>query len=170
MEAIITRLSKNYGISEEDVKQNLSPEYDIEQNCNHKQVTINICGEEIEVDEKLSDLITLINSDNFYTIMSCQHDRFGWSSITFSIEGFLKFSNKLLKKAKQKYNNDIDKIYSLNIIQRFQFTTFNGTSNVDCSNYIYDGDDEFRFSVNIRFKQSEISMFEEELKELFENN
>lgn len=167
MDSIIQRLSKMYDMTNTEVIKELSPEFDINQNCNHKQVIIKILDNEIEIDEKIADLIKIINNDDFYTIQSCQHDRFGWCSIQFHIDGFIKFTNKLLKQAKIKYNNDMDKIYSLDIIQRFVFNTTNNKNNISCSNYIYDNLENFSFTVSIRFKQSEIKVLENEILNLF---
>ncbi len=176
MEFVIKDLVKRYGMTDEEVKQTLSPEYDIIQRGNHHTVDVSLHGEIYAIDEKLVNLIKLINKYDMNTISTCQHNWFGWACITFHIEGYISFVNKILEKAREKYQGDMNKIYELNVFNRFQFNTmFDNarTKSISDSKRIYtkcllfDEEYGFSFEVSINLLQSEISQLESELSELF---
>jgi predicted NUDIX family phosphoesterase len=167
MEEVIRRLQKNYGMSIEEINKKLCPEFNVNENRNHKQVCIKIHDCEFNVDEKLVNLIKLINKYNLNTISSCQHDMFGWSYISFNIDGFKNFTKMLIKKGIEKYNN-IDELYKYDIIERLSFST-QDNNNIHCMNYINDSNnDNFEFIINWNFKLSEIPIIEKEIRELFD--
>lgn len=168
MDIIIKDLCRRYRMTEDEVKKDLCPEYDINQRGSHKTIDLILCDEVIPIDEKLVNLMKLINYSDINTTQCCQHDLFGWASIQFSLKGYVRFANKLLKKAKEKYNNDMDKIFELDIIQRFRINTDFNNKTHSCKYDIYDGTDEFIFTITMRFRQSEIPILEKNIKDLLD--
>ncbi len=175
MDFVIKDLGRRFSLTVDEVKQELSPEYDIIQRCNHTTVEVLLHGETYNIDEKLVNLFKLINKYDMNTTMSCQHNWFGWANISFSSESYLRFVNKIVEKALEKYHDDRDKIYELNIIRRFQYSSMyqlkSNTQRICTSSYIYENEDEgiFQFidNININLIQSEIPKLESELSELF---
>lgn len=88
----------------------LSENFDIKQNCNHKQAKTEIG---IEVDEKLKEIIDLIHKsakqcgiDGILTTQSCQHNMFGKVSICFEYEMAVLWMRALRKKIMLDKPND----------------------------------------------------------------
>ncbi len=106
MDFIINDLGRRYVLTTEEVKQELSPEYDIAQRGNHETMDVSLHGEVYTIDTKIVNLFKLINKYDINTISSCQHNWFGWVCISFSMEGYMRFVNKILEKAREKYHND----------------------------------------------------------------
>lgn len=165
MEFVVNDLAKRFGITDKRVKKLLCPEYDITQRGTHKQVDLVVRGETIEVDEKLVELIRLLNLYDDTTVTSCQHDLFGWASIAFSFDGYSTLLKSIVEKSKLKYGDKYDTAPALN---RFQFHTDFFGNRVDCSCLLCDGMDDVDFRVNMRFTQSEIPVVVRELHDIFE--
>jgi len=170
MEEVINRLMKEYDLSRDDVINKLSPEYDLSQTGNHDGNIIAIHGVEYKIDKKLTTLFQLINKYDMNTYTSCQHNKFGWASVGFTVDGYQRFLDKIVEKARAKHNNDRNKVCEMNIIDRYSFNTLlnkNNRVNVMCE--IFCGLDYFHMSIHYKFKQSEIPILESELKELFDD-
>jgi hypothetical protein len=167
MEEAIRRLQKTYGMSVEEINKRLCPEFYPNESKNCKQVNLQIHNSTFIVDEKLVNLIKLINKYDLNTKSSCQKDIFGWSSISFSDDGFKNFTKTLIKKGIEKYGN-IDEVCRYDIIERLIFSTDNDNKKITCMNYIVDGVDDFQFVVKWNFKPSEISRIEKEIGEIFD--
>ncbi len=177
MDFIIKDLCRRYSATVEQVKYELSPEYDIAQRGNHNTVEITLHGETYNIDEKLANLFKLINKYDMNTISTCQHNWFGWAGITFHIDGYIQFVNTIIKKARQKYHNDEDKVWELDICNRFLFnyeqerhrqsTSKTESLRIYPMFLAYDGDDFASFSIRVDLLQSEIPLLESQLSELF---
>jgi len=122
----IHRMAQIDGISDEQYRERCVPNYDSSKGGNHQQKTIDvgydpevckhfsdqekkvICSMkfQIEVDEKLAELLTIINQDRLITEMSCQYDYYGYSGISFSVEGYNYFMNKLKTCIERKYGTE----------------------------------------------------------------
>ncbi len=177
MDFVIQDLCRRYSATVEQVKDKLSPEYDIAQRGNHTTVEISLHGDIYHIDEKLVNLFTLINKYDMNTISSCQHNWFGWAGITFSVEGYIRFVNTIIEKTRQKYHDDEDKVWELDICSRFLFnyrqeryrqsTSITESLRIYPMFLAYDGDDFPSFSISVDLLQSEIPKLESQLSELF---
>ena len=168
MERVITKLKSHFNLTDEEVKERLCAEFDLDQWIGeHHTITVIIHGYEFEIDEKLAKLFKLMNKYDLVTSQSCQHNWFGWASISFSSEGYLKFLNKILEKIGSDV--DRDKVYEMDIIKRYEVDTREKNKRMFCLYALYEGRDQFVSNVVIEFLQSEIPKMEKELEELFDD-
>lgn len=154
-------------MTNEDVKKELSPEFDIAQWKEHPHIDVSLHGEVFEIDEKLVNLFKLINKYEINTVQSCQHNMLGWASLSFENDGYLRFVNKILEKAREKYKDDWKQIYDLDILGRFEFDSQNNNKRIYSKCLLFDGREIFTSIVTVEFLQSEIPKLESELSELF---
>jgi hypothetical protein len=157
-----------YNITEAIYYSRLSPEFDIKQTGEHSTELVLIEGKEIPIDTLLVPLVARLNIlVDGLTNFSCQHDLWGWASISFDAVKYKTFCDKVLEKVKQKYL-DISIVKNHSLVRRLSFNTLwqkNPGFSVD--NDIYANTVHFKFSVNLLFPQSQIKVFESELDELF---
>lgn len=167
MEEVIADLKKRYRMTEDDVRKALSPEFDITQWKEHPHVDVSLHGEVFVIDEKLVNLFKLINKYEINTTNTCQHNMFGWVSITFDGEGYMRFINKILEKAREKYKDDWKQIYDLDIIGRFEFDSRNNDKRISTQCLLFDGEEKYRMEITVELLQSEIPKLEANLLDLF---
>lgn len=159
----------------------LSKEFDIDQLGNHKQKTIMIEEQEVEIDEKLAGLIYKMNKiQPWCTHDSCQHNALGYYGISFTVVQFYLFCNKIYDILFKKYSkmhpllpsdNLRVLVYQEDIMERLSVNGFDNDKNKSGSRIIlhsagYAGTDNH--SVNIEYMNvpSDIPKFEKELDDI----
>lgn len=167
MENVIKDLTTRYRTTESEIRKELSPEFDITQWKIHPHLGVSIHGEVFQIDEKIVNLFKLINKYEMNTMCSCQHNMFGWVSISFPMDGYLRFVNKILEKVREKYKDEWEKIYELNVLNRFQFDTKYGKKRIYTDCLFFDGRENIECTITVELLQSEISQLETELSEIF---
>ncbi len=165
MDFIVRDLGRRFRMTREDVEKEICPEYDLMQRCNHSEIDFTIRDYEFSIDEKLVDLIKLMNHFEFTTQSSCQHDWFGWTSITFDSETYNCFVKNVIDMTIRKYGEK--SIESRETIYRFMFDTSEKQSRVTCRCFVPCGETEARVSISIRFLQCEIGKLVDELTDIF---
>ena len=105
----IHRRAQFYHISDEEYREKCVPNFDITRGRNHHQRKIYVSWnhQPCYVDEKLAELVTIINQDALLTQQSCQYDLTGYASIDFSQDGYTYFVNKLITCMNRKYGKKI---------------------------------------------------------------
>jgi hypothetical protein len=173
MDDVIVDLMERYSMTRVEVEKAISPEYDIKQRGENKKETVIVRGYEVlGVDEKLVNLYKLINKYDFCTCGAYQHNMFGWASFIFHADGYKRFMNTLIEKAREKgYDNE--KIYELNIYKKLEFSLSSNypskySKNISVFGMLPSGKNNFLIEINFTFLQSEIPIIENELNELFD--
>lgn len=164
----VQEVCSKYGITSLQYYHRMSPEFDVNQIDNHETELVVINGKDVPIDVKIVPLIARLNIIvDGLTTLSCQHDLWGWVSISFDAVKYKTFCDKVLEKAKQKYLDNY-KVKLDPLVRRLCFNTMWGknpgfSTDID----IYNGDFHYTFSVNLLFAQSQIKVFENELDNLF---
>ena len=167
MEEVIADLKKRYRMTEDEIRKTLSPEFDIAQWKSHPHIDVELHGEIFEIDEKIVNLFKLVNKYEINTTQSCQHNMFGWANLIFTCDGYMRFVNKILEKAREKYKDNWEKIYDLDIISRFEFNTRDNNKQIYSQCLLFDGEEQYTFQISVDFVQSEIPKLEADLLDLF---
>lgn len=175
----IKKESKRYLMNPSEFENTLHKDFDVSKaTINHLTIPTKCTGELICIDELLSPLVELINRDELLTTQSCQYNNSGYSYISFTLEGFQKWCNFLLKKAIEKYGDD--SYYDCKILERFSYTEIDRKMNVErykkrnlnnivyFTSGIYHGVHEFIFGVTWMFLPEDIELIYKELKDLIE--
>lgn len=169
-----------YFMNYKDLEATLHKDFDVIKVINeHPTVSVQFSsGEIIEIDELLVPLITIINREEILTTQSCQYNRSGYCSISFSLYGFQKWCNLLLDKALNKYGED--SYYDCKILERFTSTDIERRLNVKkikdrtldniilFTSGIYNGVKEFTFGIVWMFLQDDLDSILKDIKELLE--
>jgi hypothetical protein len=118
----IKQKANEENIKYEDYLHLFSKNFNINKLSNIEKVyiVVNKGDQFIEVDELLAPLLEIINKDDLLSISSSQYNNFGYSTIVFSFEGYRKFYDNLVKKAKELF--DIQ-YHMLNVIKRFHISS-----------------------------------------------
>lgn len=135
---------------------------------------------ELKTDEKIHELVRLLNKIYPTTNMSCQCDYFGYANISFTLNGFQIFTNMLLETAKKRQkilnpnlseNQILDLVYELSIIQRFVFDSSekqsSRTNKLTFKSNICDGENKWSQIIIWQFLTTDIEDICKELNDIF---
>jgi hypothetical protein len=166
-------------------KKECAPNFDfkgaLHDHNSHKSTVINYPNYSItiESDEKIHELVCLLNKFKPTTSTTCQCDYFGYANIGFTLNGFQIFSNILLEaaiKRQQKShpnlseNEIMDLVYELSIIQRFVFDTSEKqtqTNKLRLKTNICDGKNTWDQIIIWQFLTTDITAVYTELQDIF---